>query len=180
MADGQSTPPEAFPNILQDALYSDDYEMQAAELQAFDKLIATAQRWDAMMKKTREAFAAAGGLTERTDAGVRFLLHGQEIFVSPDEYKAVFRPKPPKKERKLLLAVVRAELCQYDPEKAISNLKIGRDRMLNIHLIRGTKKLADAALTISATLDELARGQLIWEEDEDREKGKGSGRDAPK
>jgi len=167
IGDGQQTPPEAFPNILQDALYSDDYEMQELELQLIDKLIATAQRWDIQMQKTRKAFHDAGGIMEYVDAGIKFLLHGQEIFVSAEDYKTHFKPKRPKNERKLLMAIVRAVLCEFDPQKAIYNLKTGRDRMLNIHLIRGTKKVADEALKNSATLDELARGQLIWEEDED-------------
>jgi len=165
---GDSTPPEAFPAILQDALYSDDYEMQVVEQQMVDKLIARAHQWDAHMIKVRRVFREVGGRVEYDDTGgIKFTLNGQEIYVSAEDYKTHFKPKRPIEERKLLLNIVRATLCEYDPARAIENLQLAAGRMKNIHLIRGTAKVADAAIAAAVTLDELARGQLIWEEDED-------------
>ena len=164
---GQSTPPEAYPNVLQDALYSDDYELQMLELQAFDALINRAKLWDKKFAETRAAFAAAGGTVTEENGGLRFQLKDQAIFVSDDDLKVSYKKKGSIDDRKILNAAMRATICEFYPQEAIINLSEARKRLLNIHLIKGTKMAVDDARKNAVTLDEILRGKIIWNDEEE-------------
>ena len=162
---GTATPPEAFPETLQDALYSDDYVMHEMELQAIQRVIITAKRWKVNMEVIRNNFAEAGGKVKEENGGMLFELAGESIFVSDKDHKVHFVKGS--KTRMLLKAVIRAELCRYQPDIAIEKLESAKREINNIHLVRGHKKVADLAAAVGATLDEIARGKLVWNEEED-------------
>jgi len=165
IASGSATPPEAFPSVLQDALYTDDYELQMMELQAFEHLINRAKTWDEQLKKTREAFAAAGGKVTEEQDGLAFTLNGQGAFFSDETFKVHYRVKGSKEDRVMIMAAIRAHVCEFLPRQAIDSLTGGMHRLLNMHLVRGSKKVADEAMKNASTLDELARGQIIWDDE---------------
>ena len=163
---GRSTPPEAFPDVLQDALYSDDYVLQMAEQNMIVHLLTRARLISDQMDKVRRSFILKGGQMELVAGGMKLSINDNFVFVSPEKYDSSYTKKAGESVRKLLRAAMRAYLQEYRIERAIKNLERYRDLMLGMHLTRGVARIAEAGMEIPTTLDEMARGHIVWDDED--------------
>lgn len=169
------TPPAPYPSVVQDALYSDNYELHKAEQQALNQIMDTIDRMDRDMAETRKRFEEMGGTFATGDDGTMvWALNGQSITIArpdvpggPVRLINNFTLLGSDLDRKALRNAVRAHVCQHVPAVAKAEIERGATLLNNIHTIRGVKKVADESIKHGANLDELARGAIVWDEDDE-------------
>lgn len=171
--DGE-TPPAPYPSVVQDALYSGNYTLHKAEQQALSQILDTIDSMDERMAKTRSRFAEEGGTFETTPEGtMRWELRGQAVEIArPDEEGGKIRVRHDfallgsQNDRKALRNAVRAHVCRHVPAVARAEIERAMTLLNNIHTVRGVHKVADESIKHGANLDELARGAIIWDDDD--------------
>lgn len=161
--------PEPYPELVQDALYNDDYELAEAEQQAFEVILTAARLKKKRMEDTRREFAARGGVMTETPERLTVTLGKESMTVTKGTFAPIFKIGGTTRDRKLLRNMIRATLYADYPDKTITAVQEGKSNLLNIHLMRGLAKVADESIKYSANLDEMARGAMIWSDEDDED-----------
>lgn len=168
IANGRNTPPEAFPDVLQDAVYSDDYVMQQNEQNMIAHLLTKARIWKDQMDKVRKKFIEKGGKMETisSDSAMCLQLKESSIYASGKKIKVKYTKADGESVHRLLNAALKAYIQEYRIESAISNLERAAELMLSLHLVRGLAEKGDLAAGVPATLDEILRGHIVWDDND--------------
>ena len=167
----EDTPPAPYPAPVQDALYSDNYELHKSEQQAIDRIIKVCEARNDMLTEARKRFEEVGGkISHQPDGATTWELSGQSITLTADKrLRTDFILKGSKMDRLALKNAVRAHICQDVPTSAKEALEIARVQLNNVHTMRGIAKVAKESMKYSENLDELARGAIVWDDDDDSE-----------
>jgi len=161
--------PEPHPDILQNALFSDDFRESEAEIQALDQF----SKWLGSVIESFEAtlkeFEMKGGKLEykkENDRGsITLTLGDQSVYLNGrGDVKTVFKVGGNKNDRDLMKKVMRAEICLDEAKKRMVDIKGAMDFVINVHTIRGMQKVIDETMKHATNLDEISRGALIAEE----------------
>jgi len=156
------TDPEPVPDILQNALYNDDYILSQAEVAAAEGILQSLNLWLEIFQMTRNEFNLRGGTSEFADDTLSFTLNEQSMSVSKDGYfKPCYKIGGSEIERRLLKMRLIAELYEPTILERIKNVNGLVEDVIHVHSSRGAAIVADASMEHGANLDEVARGALM-------------------
>lgn len=157
--------PEPHPDILQNALFSDDFAESQAEIQALDQVAKWLDSVIESFEDTLREFDDRGGTITYENLSIRLDLEDQSVYLdSKGRFKPEFKVGGNKKNRDLMKKVIRAELNMDEAKRRLKDVKGAMDFVVNVHTIRGTQGVIDESMKHAANLDEISRGALIAEE----------------
>jgi len=157
--------PEPLPDVLQNALFNDDYILSQSEVQILDGINDTLKAWIEIFAETRVQFEARGGTVELMADKATFKLKDQVMTLTKD---GVFKPEYKigryDIDRRLIKMRMIAEFYEPTIRNRIKNIKELTDIVTHVHTSRGAWRVVNASIEHAENLEELSRGTLMWDD----------------
>ena len=159
------TDPDPLPDILQNALYNDDYILSQAETQVLEGIHTSLKTWMDLFAITRAEYDARNGTMELTAENLWFTLNGQSMAVSKDgRVKSDFKIGGSETDRRFLKMRMTAEIYEQIIKERMENIRNLIDIVVHVHSSKGAWRVVNASIEHAQNLDEISRGALIYDD----------------